>query len=124
MSVETATAPGTVVALLADAARLSAWAPGFADTVTSAGGSRWRAVKDGRDFAFRTAVNLDAGTVDYLREITPGREGGAYLRVMPRPGGGAVVIMTLPVLPGTDPADVAATLEDELTALKGLAEAG
>jgi len=121
---ETAADPASVLALLADARRIPGWAPGFADAVTSAGGARWRAVRDGRDFVFRTAVSLDAGTVDYLREVAPGREGGAYLRVVPRPGGGCVVIMTLPVLPGTDPADVAATLEDELAALRGLAEAG
>jgi hypothetical protein len=86
--VETAADPGLVIGLLADAARLPAWAPGFADAVTSEDGSRWSAVKDGREFAVRTAVNLDAGTVDYLREIAPGQEGGAYLRVVPRPGGG------------------------------------
>jgi hypothetical protein len=121
-SAETAADPGSVVGLLADAGRLPAWAPAFADAVTSAGGSRWRAVKEGRDFGLRTAVNLDAGTVDYLREIAPGREGGAYLRVVPRPGGGSVVIMTLPVPPGADPAVVASTLENELAALKDLAE--
>lgn len=123
-SLETSADPASVVARLADARRIPGWAPGFADAVTSEGGARWRAVKDGRDFVFRTAVSLDAGTVDYLREVAPGREGGAYLRVVPRPGGGSVVIMTLPVLPGADPADVAATLEDELYALKGLAEGG
>jgi hypothetical protein len=121
-SAETAADPGSVVRLLADAGRLPAWAPAFADAVTSEGGSRWRAVKDGRDFELRTAVNLDAGTVDYLREIAPGREGGAYLRVVPRPGGGSVVIMTLPVQPGADPAAVASTLENELSALRNLAE--
>jgi hypothetical protein len=121
---ETAADPASMVALLADATRIPGWAPAFADAVSSAGGSGWRAVKDGRDFTFRTAVSLDAGTVDYLREIAPGREGGAYLRVVPRPGGGSVVVMTLPVPPGTDPAGVAATLEDELAALKNLAEGG
>ncbi len=120
----TAAEPASVVALLSDARRLPAWAPGFADAVTSAGGSRWRAVKDGREFAVRTAVNPEAGTVDYLREIAPGREGGAYLRVVPRPGGGSVVIMTLPVPPGTDGAAVGAILEEELAALKALAECG
>ena len=67
-------------------------------------------------------MNLDAGTVDYLREITPGREGGAYLRVVPRPCGGSVLIMTLPVPPGADPAAAALTLENELAALNNLAE--
>jgi Polyketide cyclase / dehydrase and lipid transport len=123
-SMETAAGPASVVALLADATRIPGWAPAFADTVSSAGGSGWRAVKDGRDFMFRTAVSLDASTVDYLREIAPGREGGAYLRVVPRPGGGSVVVMTLPVPSGADPVAVASTLEDELAALKRLAEGG
>ena len=118
----TAAGPAAVLALLADASQLPAWAPGFADTVTSEGGSRWRAVKDGREFAVRTAVNPEAGTVDYLREIAPGREAGAYLRVIPRPGGGSVVIMTLPVPPGADAAAVGAILGDELAALRALAE--
>jgi hypothetical protein len=121
-SIETAADPLSVVVLLADASRIPGWAPAFADTVRCEHGPLWRAVKDGRDFAFRTAVKPDTGTVDYLREIAPGREGGAYLRVLPRPGGGSVVVMTLPVPPGADPAAVASTLDDELAALKDLAE--
>ena len=37
--------------------------------------------------------------MDYLREVAPGREGGAYIRAGPRPGGGSVIVMTLPLLP-------------------------
>jgi hypothetical protein len=60
--------------------------------------------------------------VDYLRELAPGREGGAYIRAVPRPGGGSVVIMTLPLLAGVDPADTSAILRAELDALARLAE--
>jgi hypothetical protein len=67
-------------------------------------------------------VSRDSRTVDYLRELAPGREGGAYIRAVPRPGGGSVVIMTLPLLAGVDPADTAAILRDELDALAPLAE--
>ncbi len=121
-SMESRADPGAIVAVLSDPARIPDWAPGFADEVAEAGQSRWRATKDGQDFILRVATNPDARTVDYLREISPGREGGAYLRVIPRPGGGSVVIMTLPVAPGADPADAAATARGELSALVSLAE--
>lgn len=111
-----------VVAVLADPTRLPQWAPGFADQVRPDGESGWQATKDGRDFALRVATNKDAGTVDYLRQIAPGQEGGAYLRAVPRPGDGSVVTMTLPLLPGVDPADTAATLARELATLTSLAE--
>src|SRR5450631_2276530 len=65
---------------------------------------------------------LDAGTVDYLREIAPGGEGGAYIRAIPRPGGGSVVVMTLPLLLDAERTAVAATLRDELNALVSLVE--
>ena len=85
--------------------------------------SGWLVTKDGQAFTLRVTAVPAAGTVDYLREVAPGREGGAYLRVIPRPGGGSVIIMTLPVPPGADPAATAATLAAELAALVSLAEA-
>jgi len=111
-----------VVAVLADPTRLPQWAPAFADQVRSDGKSRWQATKDGRDFALRVATNEEAGTVDYLRQVAPGKEGGAYIRAVPRPGGGSVITMTLPLLPDVDPADTAATLARELATLTSLAE--
>ena len=111
-----------IVALLADAGRLPEWAPGFADEVRDDARTGWQVTKDGRIFTLQVAVSLDAGTVDYLREVAPGRIGGAYLRAIPRPGGGSVIVMTLPLLPGADPASTAATLAAELTALVSLAE--
>jgi len=124
-SAESGADPAAVVAVLADPPRIPAWAPGFADAVTGDEASGWRVTKDGQDFTVRVVANPDARTVDYLREVAPGRVGGAYLRAIPRPGGGSVVIMTLPVPPGADAADVAdvaATLHDELAALVRLAE--
>ena len=70
----------------------------------------------------RVVTKLNAGTVDYLRKIAPGREGGAYMRAIPRPGGGSVVVMTLPLLPDAERTAVAATLRDELNALVSLVE--
>jgi len=121
-SIETEAGVATVVALLADPTRIPEWAPAFADLVSGDPHSGWQATKDGRSFSLRVVVNHDAGTVDYLREVAPGREGGAYVRVVPRPGGGSVVTMTLPLLPDVDPTDTAATLARELTTLTSLVE--
>jgi hypothetical protein len=119
-SVESDVERGELVALLADGTQLPSWAPAFADVVVR-DGDEWRATKGDRAFAVRVAVHAEAGTVDYLREVAPGRVGGAYVRVVPRPGGGSVVTMTLPIGPGADPADVRATLTAELAALVQLA---
>jgi Polyketide cyclase / dehydrase and lipid transport len=119
-SIEVDAAPDEVVAVLADAARLPEWAPGFADAVVGDDKSGWVATKDGRDFSIRVPVNAQAGTVDFLRETSPGKEAGAYLRAVPRMGGGTVLMMTLPVLRDGDPAAVAAILAEELAALAAL----
>ncbi len=111
-----------IVALLADAGRLPEWAPAFADEVRGGARTGWQVTKDGRTFALQVAVSQDAGTVDYLREVAPGRVGGAYLRAIPRPGGGSVVVMTLPLLPGAGAASTTVTLAAELAALVSLAE--
>lgn len=121
-SIESDADVGAVVALLADPTRIPTWAPAFADRVAGDTNSGWRASKDGRDFGLRVAVDQGAGTVDYLRELVPGREGGAYIRAIPRPGGGSVIVMTLPLLPDVDPGDTAATLAAELSVLVSLAE--
>ena len=83
-SIETHAAPEATLALLADPSRIPEWAPAFVDAVTEDGESGWRATKGGQDFILRVVTMLDAGTVDYLREIAPGREGGAYIRAIPR----------------------------------------
>jgi hypothetical protein len=119
-SIETGAAVADVIAVLADPTRLPEWAPAFADSVTHDAGSAWTATKDGRDFALRVVTNPAAGTVDYLREVAPGRVGGAYVRATPRPRGGTVISMTLPLPPNTDPAATAATLTQELTTLTTL----
>ncbi len=122
-SIESHAVPTDVLALLADPTRLPEWAPAFADTIVR-DAANWRATKDGRDFDLDVLTHPEAGTVDYQREIAPGRKGGAYLRVVPRPGGGSVITMTLPIAPGSDPAVVERTLREELDALVGLVEGG
>ncbi|MGH3095553.1 MAG: SRPBCC family protein [Streptosporangiales bacterium] len=124
-SIESDAPVAAVIAVLADPTRIPQWAPAFADRVADDADAGWQATKDGRDFALRVAVDHDAGTIDYLRQVAPGREGGAYIRAVPRPGGdGSVIVMTLPLLPDVDPAATAATLSRELRALAFLAEAG
>jgi hypothetical protein len=121
-SIESDGTLASVVAVLADPTHIPQWAPAFADAVTGDAGSGWRATKNGRDFVLRVAVNPEEGTVDYLRQVAPGREGGAYIRAVPRPIEGSVIVMTLPHLPDVDPAETAATLSRELSALVALVE--
>lgn len=121
-SIESRAPVTAVFALLGDPRRIPEWAPAFADEIHDDPYSEWQATKDGQVFALRVATNPDAGTVDYLRQVAPGQEGGAYLRIIPRPGGGSVITMTVPLLPGVDPANTAATLAGELAALVSLVE--
>jgi hypothetical protein len=118
--IETDAEPASVVALIADGHRIPEWAPGFADRVDGDTDRGWRVTKGDNEFAVDIRVNQDAGTIDYVREISPGRTGGASLRAVPRLGGGTVIVVTLPVLPGAAPEDVAAILTEELDALARL----
>jgi len=121
-SVESDASVSAVLTVLTDPTRIPEWAPAFADRVADDHGSGWLATKDAMNFAMRLAVNHDAGTVDYLREVAPGREGGAYIRTFPRPGNGSVIVMTLPLLPDVDPTDTAATLNQEMSTLLALVQ--
>jgi hypothetical protein len=121
-SIESVPAVATVVRLLADPTRVPQWAPAFADRVAGDARSGWQAIKDGRDFALRVVIDQAAGTVDYLREVAPGQEGGACIRAVPRPRGGSVIVMTIPLLPDVDPGDTAATLTRELSAIVSLVQ--
>jgi hypothetical protein len=120
-AIETTTEPDLIWEFLADPRHLPAWAPAFADAITGTEPQGWQAVKDGRAFALRVLAARAQRTVDYLRELAPGREGGAYLRVLPRPAGGSVIVMTLPLIPGADPETAIATLRAELAAVARLA---
>jgi hypothetical protein len=109
--------PADVLALLTAARRLPEWAYAFADAVEPAVGvSRWTASKE---FPLRVLVHKGNRTVDYL----PGDDGeiGGHTRVLPRPGGGAVVLLTQPLPSDAAGADAArATVTAELRALRAL----
>jgi hypothetical protein len=79
-SVESDGTVAAAVAFLVDASHVPFWAPAFADLVPRDESSGWRATKDGRNVELRVVVNQHAGTVDYLRGVASGREGGAYIR--------------------------------------------
>jgi predicted cobalt transporter CbtA len=89
VTLEVEAEPATVIAVVADPARIPEWAPGCADAVHTEDDGAWSATKDGQRFSLRVAVDLVAGTVDILRVVAPGVEGGAQLHVTPRRGGGA-----------------------------------
>ncbi len=119
VSIETETEGRDILKLLSDPTLIPDWAKAFADSVDYVSGS-WTAKKDGRTFSLRLVVNGESGTVDYLREVAPGIEGGAFIRVMPRPRGGTVIVITIPVGSG-DTASSVKVLETELAALCDLA---
>lgn len=119
-SIETETMQDQIMEVLADPGLIPRWAPGFADKVESEDRQLWKVTKGESTFQVELVVVLAAGTVDYVREVAAGKKGGAYLRVLPRPGGGSVIVMTLPVPAGVPPAEVAATLDHELRLLTEL----
>lgn len=118
-SVEADLDPEKLLSVMNDPARLPEWAPVFADKVEHAQDG-WRVIKNNESFNVQVNVSTVAGTVDFLREMADGKRAGAYARVFPRPLGGSVVVMTVPIAPGSDPVDVAQVLEQELTTLVAL----
>lgn len=113
--------PGAIYRVLAEAGNLPKWAPVFADVVERVDGTRLRATKGGDAFNVELLLNEAAGTVDFIREMSNNRRGGAYIRVTPRPLGGSAVTMTVPVGPNTSDAEVGRTVEQELADLIALA---
>jgi hypothetical protein len=116
-TIESEIEPQRIYAKLTDVQAIPLWAPVFADKVEHVDGITYRITKDGKPFDIELHTNDSARTVDYLRNMADGRRGGAYLRVMERPLGGSVAVMTVPVAPNTTPEQVAAVVEQELQAL-------
>ena len=114
--------PDAILAVLMNPKLIPQWAPVFADTVESVASDEWQITKNGERFVMHLAASAASRTVDYLREIAPGRRGGAYIRVLPRPGGGSVVAMTLPITANADAESVTAVLVEELKSLVEVAK--
>src|ERR1700761_4113060 len=111
-SVETDAEPDAILKVLADARHLPQWASGFADAVAAGPDGDWLVTRNGKVFSIRVESERSRGIVDYVREIAPGEKGGAFLRVLPRPGGGSVTVMTLPVSAGEGDALALAAVMD------------
>ncbi len=119
-SLESDLEPERILSVLNDPARLPEWAPVFADKIEHSGQNGWRVTKNNESFNVQMNVSTVAGTVDFLREMADGKRGGAYMRVFPRVLGGSVVVMTVPLAPNSNPAEVARIVEQELAALVAL----
>jgi hypothetical protein len=119
-SIETDQSSKLVLQFLSDPRKIPQWAPGFADQVEADGAGGWSVTKGEKAFSLEVVAFAPAGTVDYLRQITPDQKGGAFLRVLPRPRGGCVIVMTLPVLPGATVEETTTILDQELQVLTEL----
>lgn len=106
--------PRTIFNFLAEASNVPKWAPGFADAIEHISESRYRVTKSGASFGVEVALHPAAGTADFIREMTNGKRGGAYMRVTPRPLGGCSITITVPIGPATNESEVAKVLEQEL----------
>jgi len=121
-AVESASEPTKLFNLLSEIENIPMWAPVFADKIERISDSRCRVIKNREAFEVEVFTNPVAGTVDYIREMTEGKRGGAYIRVTPLPLGGSSISMTVPIAANTTAADVAKILEQELAELVRLAQ--
>ncbi len=122
-SVEADAEPDRILEFLADPRHIPDWAPVFADRIDADGEGAWRVAKGASVFGLEVILERSSRTVDYLREVAPGRRGGAYIRVLPRPKAGSVIVMTLPVPQGVDAESVSEVLDHELHNLVNLLNA-
>ena len=120
-TVETDATPNSILKILEDPKRIPEWAPVFADKVERDRANAYRVTKGEAVFPLEAVVERASRTVDYLRVSGSGEKTGAHIRVLPRPGGGSVVVMTLPLPPGGNADQVGAVLGQELHALTRLA---
>jgi len=119
-SMETDAPPQMVLNILQIASGIPRWAPAFADLSLPQPDGSYIVTKGSSTFRLRVAVERSSGCVDYLREMGPGVEGGAYIRPFPRPQGGSVIVMTVPLGPTSDANTVSEELLSELGQLAEL----
>jgi hypothetical protein len=114
--------PDKLYSVVAKAGNITRWAPVFADAIEKISGTRHEVTKNGEVFVVEVLLHPSARAVDYIREMTEGRRGGAYIRVMPRPLGGSTIAMTVPLGLASE-SSVAKVLEQELADLVRIASA-
>ena len=119
--VESDSEPIEIYNVLADVGNIPKWAPVFADAVERIDDTHYSVTKNDETFNLQLCLHPSAGTVDYIREMPNGNRGGAYLRITPRPSGGCVIAMTVPIGPNTNESEVAKVVERELADLVQLA---
>jgi hypothetical protein len=119
-SIDTDIIPELVIQVLSDPRRIPQWASGFADRVEPDQSGCWRVTKGDKRFPIEVVTSDPARAEDYLPEGTPGKKGGAFLRVLPRPRGGSVIVMTLLTRSEISAEQTAAILEQELRQLTNL----
>jgi hypothetical protein len=115
--------PGEIYRILAEVSNIPKWAPAFAEAIERVDDTHHRVTKNGAAFNIEVLPHENAGTVDYVREMSNNRKGGAYIRVTPRPLGGSVVSMTVPIGPNDNKAEVAKVVDQELVDLIKLVRA-
>ena len=113
--------PSKLYSVLAEPSNIPKRAPAFADAIERISGTRYRVTKNGQDFNLEVSLHQSAGAVDYIREMSGGKRGGAYIRVTPRPLSGSTITMTVPIGPNTTKSDVENTVKQELADLIRLA---
>lgn len=116
-SLETSAPPDAILSVLRDIRRLPDWAPGFAERVMETNDGNWLVIKGERQFVVAVLVHEKSGTIDYVRELSSGRTGGAYFRVLPGPVAGSIIIATLPVPLGSTEVDAISIADSELEGL-------
>jgi hypothetical protein len=115
-SIETDITSEQIMRVLLDPRLIPLWAPNFADEVNPAD-TQWQVRKGEQRFLMTLESDVSLMIVNYLRETSPGIRGGAYMRLLPRPGGGSVIVMTLPVPMNRSQSEVVGILEEELSEL-------
>lgn len=113
-AVESDVEPDQLYRFLAEVTNIPRWAPVFADSVERVNDAQYRVTKNGETFTLEVFLHPSAHAVDYLRQMSQGRRGGAYIRVMPRPLGGSTITMTVPIGPSATEAAIGKTLDQEL----------
>src|SRR5579859_2646541 len=81
--------PERLYHFLAEASNIPKWAPVFADSIERVSDAQHRVTKNGEPFSIEILLHPSAYAVDYVRQMSGGRRGGAYIRVTPRPLGGS-----------------------------------